>query len=478
MSVMNRSLIIFLIFATQVVWGKNYLSFMGGGGEPPKDTTIFDNQIGPLANFTKHSNWQTQISFNGGHKETEKKITNGFKNQGLTNTSFTKEAFNQNIKFYEDKIKNGEIVAGEQIMLIISTHGAIKSENEKTHQITLKGGEIKDFTTGAGASMISLDALSSLTELAKTKGIKLAIVDLSCHSGSSLALKNENTCVISASGPNHYGYSGLNTFTEVFVKSMKRGQSLEEIYLTARSNFVDNSFPMISSPVGIEINNELYDPITPYLYYFDKKFDKFSPFYNQAVKNGEACETPKKFSILNNLIEDIRSQAHFHQAAVYKDENAQNFKDALKNYYDYINQLKSNHAKLKIPNLEKKEKFCQTYDQEKKTCLSYSLENIINFDYETSKQFYKASLKADNAPITEALLQITDQIEARKRELLAEFPDLKIHAAYLKNIPDLELKTKDLANKVSHESRILYQSMYRQKSLQNKQPNPCRDFKL
>ena len=477
MSVINRIFLIFLIFVTQVVWGKNYLSFMGGGGEPAKDTTIFDGQIAPLAKFTKNSNWETQICFNGGHKETEKKIINGFKNQGITNTPFTKEAFNQNIKFYEDKIKNGEIVAGEQIMLIISTHGAIKKETEKTHQITLKGGEIKDFTTGVGASMISMDALSSLTELANAKGIRLAILDLSCHSGSSLALKNDNTCVISASGPDHYGYAGVNAFTDELIKSMKRGQSLEEVYITARSNFVDNSFPMISSPVGIEINNEIYDPISPYLYFFDQRYDKFSPFFNQSVKKGEACETPQKFSVLNNLIEDIRSQARFGEGAIYKDENAQKFKDALKNYYDFINQLKSNHAKLKIPNLDKQENFCQEYDHNKKTCVTYTLETILNLDYETSKQFYKASIK-DNAPLTDALLQITDQVEARKRELLTQFPDLEKHASYLKNIPDLEKKTKELADRVSRESRILYKSMYKQKSLQNKEPNPCRDFKL
>lgn len=56
---------------------KNYMLFMGAGSEPKdKSTTIFDEEAGNVGKFvSKNKDWNTPISFNGGHATTENEFS-------------------------------------------------------------------------------------------------------------------------------------------------------------------------------------------------------------------------------------------------------------------------------------------------------------------------------------------------------------------------------------------------------------------
>lgn len=45
--------------------------FLGGGGEPQGDTTIFDGEVKRVGSFINSSGWNSTVSFNGGHAKTE-----------------------------------------------------------------------------------------------------------------------------------------------------------------------------------------------------------------------------------------------------------------------------------------------------------------------------------------------------------------------------------------------------------------------
>ena len=222
----------------------SHLAIIGGGGEAKGSSTIFDGDLKHISKFARmNPNWITTSSFNGGHSETENIIKS---NLNITNEPFTKNSCEQLIK-----TTNGELKSGDQLLIHINSHGARRDvSTEKTHKIATAESALENYET-IGGSTVGLDYLKKLTELANHKGIKLAIIDFSCHSGSTLNIANKNTCVITSTGPNHYGYTGSDqTFTSLFNSKLEKGKSLEEIYLEAREKYFDKSFPMIFSPQG------------------------------------------------------------------------------------------------------------------------------------------------------------------------------------------------------------------------------------
>ena len=147
----------------------------------------------------------------------------------VKNQRFTSKNYESAVESYIKKIETGAIKPGEKLMVILDTHGAAKTSAHRTHSIATSGAEIKDYDNLGNNDHDSVDRLFDLAKIAEEKGVKLAILDFSCHSGNSLALANDKTCVISSSGPNHYGYSN---FPATFYENMSTGKNLEDVFLS------------------------------------------------------------------------------------------------------------------------------------------------------------------------------------------------------------------------------------------------------
>lgn len=488
MSVIKSAILLATIMSTGTVYAKNFMTFMGGGGEPQGNDTIFDSQVQGMAAFDQNANWETQVSFNGGHSETEGLIRNGFSKKGISNTPFTEDSYNQIIADYETKIKNGAIKSGDQLLLVISTHGTVKkSDKDLTHDISVKGGTIENFDTGEGSKIVSLDKLKELSDLALKHGIKLGIIDLSCHSGNTLPLKNSHTCVISSTGPNHYGYAGKNngTYTHQFISRMKKGKSLEQVFLDARGDFTDLSFPMISTPTGEKLNDLLYDPITPYLYSYDPKFDKFSQYVKDAAEQGPACQLPQEKQELMNLISQFQTIKKYAKDSEYYSSDAKKFKESVTEYYNYLDKLKSEYASLKGPDKKSpKEKFSTVSNDgglSSSANWEYSQEEILSYKVETMKKYYQDRLAANpglSKAALEAALGNVLKIENRQKELIRQNPDLEKKMTYFKNLPQLQNESNRLARQVADQAKSFYQAYYKNAAASDKSPNPCKDFVL
>lgn len=139
----------------------------------------------------------------------------------------------------------------------------------------------------------------------------MAIIDTTCHSGSTLALADDNTCVISGTGPNHYSYTN---FSQSFTAAMIKGMNLEEIFLQVRAMGYTAGFPMISTYLGQAVNSILYEKITPFLYYSEVSaqgsLDLLSPFLQTNHSDYHQCVADKNFVSLIatiNLIEELNT---------------------------------------------------------------------------------------------------------------------------------------------------------------------------
>ena len=485
---MSKALILTLIFTTTVQSAfAQRLLFMGGGGEPQnKETTIFDSEVESVGNFiSQNRDWKADVYFNGGHNETEKILHNQLKQNSLTVGHFTQESYNEALSQYEEKIKNGEIRSGEKLLVYITTHGAKKSPREKTHQIATSGAHAADLNTLSGGKNVDLDRIQSLIDLAKSKGVKLALLDFSCHSGSTLALHDPNVCIITASGPDHFGYT---SWGKRFSQEMEKGKNLEEIFLKTFSNRGETAFPMISSPVGMDLQEELYKLMSPYLYYWDATptKDKFKAYIETQVLENKCEQNDLAHQEILRLSQDMESILKGRNRRV----NFDAFRRALNEYHSFQKSIKDDLIRMDLPKLNtEKEKFCTKFEYLRinnkpyyhTSCNEWTLKEIMLMDVEAeivSVEKKKQKLTEKDQAFSNAYLENLKKLKTRKQELLFKNPEYAKYKDYYKSLPDLNKKTWGLALNVSKELQKVYTEAYTQRSKNDHRPNACKDFVL
>jgi hypothetical protein len=443
----------------------------GGGGEPTGEKTIFDEALEHLVSAKSRVNLNIKSSFNGGHSNTESIINNKLK---ISNEDFTPDNFTNIIKNYITKIESGAIAKGEKLLVIIDSHGQAADPASKniTHDIDMG---IRGKTRGAKHA--SLDELKKLTALANAKGIKLGIVDFSCHSGSTQALQNENTCVITSTAPNLYGYTD---FAELFYGEMNTGLSLEDVFLKAREKSASPGFPMISTEAGKEVHDYLFPLIHPYLTYQNGLANKFTPYMNSLSISGKdaICKRDENFDFLVKQIEAFEKVNGIMRSKFLGEEN---LLGELKSYKkiqdDLLNvMVKSNHNLLVnktkyYPNIKDKKVFDEI-----------SWKDAVEFNPDLIKTFEK--YLADSKTMDEkksyraSLAKLKFTLDF-KNKLLTEHPEFAEAAKIGEKTKNM---SADLYKKASHVSQIsykLYQAKYKEvKERSAKKPNACSDFKF
>lgn len=472
---MKLPFLMILLSLTQQTYAKNYMALLGGGGEPEGDKTIFDDEIKGVSFFLKNNQWNPTISYNGGHKNTEAIIRPLQQKMSSPITRFTQNNYEKTISEYEHKIKTGQITRGDQLVLYFSSHGAINTGKDKTHKISTSGEKAQDLIHLTGSKLVSLDRLKNLTLLAQSKGIKLGIIDMSCHSGSTQSLANSHTCVISSTGPNHFAWAGNSlTFSAQFSRNMVKGRSLEDVFLMANKTKSDVSFPMISSPAGREIQSKIYKEISPYL--FDTRNDlttqKMKGYFESEFSKNQCLIIDKNYDKLVNFVDEMDSLVK------YKDFNA--LRDMINEYYELQKTLRNTLKSKNVPALKEKKEFCISMNN-KKECVTHSMANILNMDINKSSSVLKKQLLVSKQPVTNQLqkqMELLKKMEASKKQFFQQYPVL---ALKMVNFNDLNLKsnTLRLSKGISEEFQKAYPSIYQNIAVEKKgQPNPCQDIKL
>lgn len=461
------------------------LYFLGGGGEPKGPTTIFDGHMRTISQFVNQNTgrWTSSHSFNGGHEKTEKELQANFKSsRSLGN--FTEPNVLNAIREMELKIESGKLKSGDQLLLVLDTHGATKEKNEKTHSISFSFGEARDLKTLSGASTISMDRLAKLSFLASEKGVKLAIVDLSCFSGNSLALANKNTCVISASGANHFSYveskGPYKTFGGRFLEAMKPGSNLEDIFLKARVDSTYADFPSISTENGLMVNDHIYKIISPYLLFNRaKKITDFSSCYDVANVDTVFCKTNNQYFEVLKKLDEIKNIGF---SIPKKLLDTTQLKKALSDYRIYqLNYEKALKANLKV-GLEIKAIIRRDYPDKARLFDSEDGVSIVTANRKEALLMYRdLVLETKDKEVKKVYLAVYNDLLLRNR--IAREARLKLSTESQRNIINFQQNfqnlntTEKLAEKVAIEAKKVYDKLYRA-NINIKKNNPCKDFVL
>ncbi|MBC7428711.1 MAG: hypothetical protein H7336_08885 [Bacteriovorax sp.] len=480
---------------------KKQFYFLGGGGEPKGETTIFDGEIKRVGSFINNSDWDSTVSFNGGHAKTEDLMRSKMakaKNAG----PFIEKNYNAMMDEMIAKLESGELKAGDQLMVAIDTHGAKRSigkDAEKTHRVALSYSEAKELTNLSGARTVDLDKLDKIADLAGKKGVKLAVADLSCYSGNLLNIKSDKVCLISGSGPEQYSYgagtlkvgflsfSQANTFSSKFFDSLKKGKNLEDLFLSARSSSTDTpDFPMINTSAGIAINDLIYKMITPYL---DYNNDQVSNFGRQYGRTGDGFEE-RICNIDSNHHQLIDLLKQYNSLSIVADESGRNSDDfkalrsALEEYRSYqktyeVSMRGKFEAEKEVRNIFEKQ-----FPNDKKAWSEYDPLDFLTIDLDLQikrYQEYADREKNNNNKYVAVMMDLTLS-QLKKQKEIAAYVKANLSEnskAKLKAQEDAYGKsgvTKNLASRVSLEAKKVFNTLY--KSLKKPESNPCRDFVL
>jgi hypothetical protein len=444
------------------------MAFMGGGGEPAGATTIFDREVRYVGNFVRRAPaWQTTVSFDGGHSTTEQLVRSNF---GAAATNFTAQTFEDIVARYERQIQNGEITSGDQLMLMINSHGSTTTDQVQTHFIAVTGGTATDLNTLQGARTVSLDRLRRLTQLAEQRGIKLALVDLSCHSGVTQALANSRTCVISSTGPTILGYGANdNVFSARFTDNLRPGRNLEEVFLLARNSTGENSFPMISTPAGRAVQDQLYPLIYRYQTYDhgQTRNRSFTENLERAFTSGSCDAEPAGFQQLLTLVRETEQATN---------QNFSALRNSLQEYSDFRTGIFDEMRAMGAESARQNRQFCANYrdrnNRQYVQCMNYTGLQALSMDIDASAQYFNNRGEPSDA----AFVAILNQVRTWRQQLLAQHPRLTEYQSFIQNYPRREQRTMQLAGRVSQEARRLYSTLYSQQP--NTSSNPCRDFVL
>jgi hypothetical protein len=485
MSVGSLLSLLIIFITTNLSANEKYLVVLGGGGEPAGKKTIFDHGLKRIGDFSRnHPEYKTEVSFNGGHIETERIIQNSFQN--TTNQKFTNTSFEKIITKYEKMIESGEIKAGDNLLISIDSHGSIKTGD--THNISTTGEEISDLEK-LGSKTISLDRLKKLTQLAEEKGINLGIIDLSCYSGNTLNLANSKTCIISGAGSEHYGLASSSSsyFSNLMPQNLSRSSNLEEAFLKSRKESSDITYPMISSSSGQLVQQLLYKTLSPYLnYQLPQSPKKFTDFMLDDLLQRNNCSSKNALESFNSIIKDFIASAKNIELKMALLQ----LQHEVKAYYEFMDSIKTQMRKAGIGMMKKKLKFCATAPAnlaagipETMECIdNYNLEMLANLNIKAIYDYYEkisrdTNLSPEDRAKSLALYECYKKMEDWRNYILKQNPHfLKIHEFWQDKYPYLSNQTKKYAGKIIAIEKRVYDLMYQQTVSFG--INPCRAFEI
>lgn len=470
---------------------KDFLMAIGAGGEEPTKTdTIFDDGIKGLGEFVKRNpDMVADIAFNGGHSVTTALMQSEFP-ANVGKSDFLATDYRRLIAKYKAKLESGEMKPGDQFMIYVDSHGAEKQDEFKTHSIaTSATSGMANLNTLEGAQLVDLDQLEVLRDLARAKGVKMAIIDGSCHSGNTLALADDNTCVISATGPKHYGYG---PFVTSLNKAMTPGKTLEEAFLQAREDDYTPNLPMISTTAGGDVNYTLYKKITPFLYHFDDTNDKLMPYLKSNTSQVAQCIANNNFASLMRTINRIEALSVTTKKILFFTTKTQGLdlselKSLLKDYKKSMELVTQKLSSLDLDRLQKVESIpvkASTSKYEVKYTRDLTWSDLMNSDYDKLLQQTNERLATETDPLNKVSymgsIDLYTKAKAKKEEVLKNNPDLITAMNSEADIKKSITSNYFTANKIAVQERKLYSALYKKAQRDNypNEKNPCRNFKL
>ncbi len=420
-----------VLFCDYAMAEKTYAYYFGGGGDPAElKETIFFDDLKDFSKVSKNKTWSATLLHDGGHPVDDAWIR---QNLPKSNAHFTTKEFEKTLKDAEGKIQSGQIKAGEQMMVFISTHGRENDGTELTHQIATNDGHI------------NVSQLRNLKELAEKKGVHLAIIDTSCFGGESISLGSDKTCVISMS--DQTTANALDSST--FLAALGTEKNLEDAFIVGRKKAdISTAQPQISTETGLFIRNKL------------KALSRAAQASDSLVvgrKVQDSCKyNQKNIDDLKAILAELNSGADT-KSDPQVSEWVKTLELHRKKELEVVRQIEL----VKKGDTELCYKMSDAYEKCRKMS---ELEEMLSA--------YEDDVAKKNDPNG-----ISKYTVASIKKLIAGSK----YQQYKAQVDKVELLAKEVDSKKQEIAKIekaIYNQQYKKFSTANKSENPCRNFKL
>lgn len=191
------------------------------------------------------------------------------------------------------ELTNASLKTGDQVIILIDTHGVPSSGTEKSHAISLSDG------------MPSLDEIEPYLQKLTSAGVNVALIDTSCFSAPSLSFATtspelqKHLCVITGDAVSLPSFASFSSHLD---ESMGDGASMEDWFRKARrKDTFGTGSPAISTEASRACGKALADV---------DKIMASADFWNYEdvfkVIPTQPCKTPSQYPAIQNLLESMK----------------------------------------------------------------------------------------------------------------------------------------------------------------------------
>lgn len=477
-----------LTLQSQNLFAKSTYVLMGAGGEPKDSpTTQFDMSLRNMSDYYQGSKnrYDAYIAVNGGHTETTRLVNERFAGANIESNGFLDQTYNSILENIKNKLNNNEYSSSDKILINIDTHGGEPVANVPGHTISTSAAAMSSMNT-SGATSVNTYKLKEIVDLANSKGIKIAIIDHSCHSGATMDLQNENTCVITASTANQYA---LSDFSNNFANFMRSGKSLEDVFLDTRNASMATPFPLINSPVGLKVQEEL-SAVLPFLKYHgnyrNMELDKIDRYLKDNSNAEKLCRRENQFNDLFKWFDDVEKAATRQEGFwIFKREvkdidftkirkKLTEYKAIQDSYFNRLREINYNNEKLN-----------ETVEiQEGDVTNKFKMKEILTADWDASIRFAENDSRLSQSGGVRDYYAKYIRIYTRAKELKNQYLHSEEYLKEKQIFNDLardQNLTLGKIEELSQEVKEVYKARYKQLSQMDEyktKKNACRDFTL
>lgn len=401
------------------------LYLFGGAGEPA-EKNMFTEDFKNIIEAAHDNQWKIPtVLFDGNNPSEQAKLSQTLKTPV---ESFRPGTLQIALSDIQQRIAKNDFKKNEQVLILIDNHGQ-STKNGAGHYLDCEG------------SACNLDDLKDTISQLEKKGMKVAVVDLSCYSGHSLDLVTSHTCVISETTANDVGWAD---FSKNFIKNMRPGQSLEQIFLKTRLKSTGRA--QISTEAGTNATQTIESLAS-------------EARYNVSDSDG-IPRTQKNFCVANSIPEIIRQSqqsAEILAATERKISAAQEYREASLKYQEIYSQIQDLGKKIE----------------------PYSQRFTNGVNWVALAQASSQDLKTfPVAAISKADLEKNNPEFRSLEKTVKEFQDMAAFGGY-RNYFGVKKGPNPLTNaalRTQDAEKKLYDALYRGAPQQKE--NPCADFIL
>lgn len=263
---------------------------------------------------------------------------------------------------------------------------------------------------------------------------------------------------------------------------MKKGKSLEELFIDSRTTGDTPDFPMINTKEGLAINEMMYRFLTPYLNYNYSSTNNFSAGY---VRRGDkfeeqVCRIESSHNDFMKLLKQMEDTAAVTNEASSGD--FQNLREALEEYRKYQRGYEETLRQKFDVEKEIKDIFKKQFPNDQKAWEAYAPLDFLSLDLDSSITYYEGLAERDKGKKYISNMWDSTVAQLKKQKEISEY----VKANLSQNGRD-KLKAQDeafaksgvtykLSSRISSEAKKVYESLYNKNK--SAESNPCRDFVL